>query len=135
MIRHHNGDMDDLTEEKYYSVVTALVSVITDSAIPVIQHDYAELMATSGWHRFHDVVRMEKQAFLQLLDILRTDAKLEGNEHVDAGEKLMILIHALVGFSNRQLTERWQHSDLTTSLYIYETITTMLQCKRFFFLT
>ena len=55
-----------------YSVVTALVPVITDSAEPVIQHDstltgsayYAELMSTSSWHRFHDVVRMEKQAFL-----------------------------------------------------------------------
>ena len=107
--------MDDLTEEEYYSVVTALVSVITtDSADPVVQHDstltgsayyYAELMAKSSWHRFHDVVRMEKQAFLQLLDILRTVEKLKGNEHVDAGEKLIILIHALVGFSNRQLTE------------------------------
>ena len=100
--------MNDLTEEEYYSVVTALVSVITDSADPVIQQHstltksayYAEWMASSSWHRFHDVVRMEQQAFLQLLDILKTVGKLKCNEHVDAEEKLMILIHALVGFSN-----------------------------------
>ena len=30
--------MDDLTEEELYSVVTALVSMITDSTDPVIQH-------------------------------------------------------------------------------------------------
>ena len=53
---------------------------------------------------------------------------------MDTGDKLMILIHALVGFSNRQLTERWQHSGSTISLYIHETITAMLQCKEFFFL-
>ena len=46
---------------------------------------------------------------------------------MDAGE------NALVGFSNRQLTKRWQHSGLTISLYIHETITAMLQCKRIFF--
>ena len=126
--------MNDLTEEEYYSVATPLVSVITDSADPVIQHHstltgsayFAELMATSSWHRFYNVVRMEKQAFLQHLEILRTVGKLKGNEHVDAWEKLMILIHALVGFSNRQLTERWPHSGSTISLYIHETITAML---------
>ena len=66
--------MDDLTEEEYYSVVTALLFEITDSADPVKQHDstltgsayYAELMATSSWHRFHDVVKMEKQSFFNL---------------------------------------------------------------------
>ena len=70
-MRPHNGDVDDLTEEKYYSVITASVSVITDSADPVIHNStdsrsvyYAELMATFSWHRFHDVGRMEKQAFL-----------------------------------------------------------------------
>ena len=58
-------------------MVTAIVTVITDSAGPEIEHDstltrsayYAELMATSSLHRVHDVVGIEKQAFLQLLDI------------------------------------------------------------------
>ena len=76
-----------------YSVVMALVSVITDTADPVIQHDstltrsayYLEFMATSSWHRFYVVVRMERQAFFHPLDILKT----VGNKHVDAGEKIM----------------------------------------------
>ena len=65
--------MDDLTEEEYYSVVTAIAPAITYYAYPVIQHDSTltgkaiELMATYSWSRFHDVLRMEKHAFIYFI--------------------------------------------------------------------
>ena len=133
--------MEDLCDEDFYSVVCALVSVIFETYDPVVQHDsvltgrayFEELMATASWARFHDVCRMEKQAFKSVLDILICEGGLTDSQSVCTGEKLMILIQILCGFLNRQLNERWQHSGSTISRSITDAINSLLQCKRFFF--
>ena len=84
--------MEDLCEE---DVVCALVSVIFETSDPRVQHDLVltgracieELTATGSWARFHDVCRIEKQAFKSLLDILICEGGLTDSQSVCAGEK------------------------------------------------
>jgi hypothetical protein len=71
-----------------------------------------------------------KQAFRTLLHILETEGDLVDNDTVCAGEKIMILIHALCRWSNRT---RWQHSGSTISICIQDAIRALLKCKRYFF--
>ena len=54
---------------------------------------------------------MEKQTFLQLLDILKTVGKLKGNEHVDDWEKFDInwLSWILESSVNRAMATLWLH--------------------------
>ena len=119
-------------------MVTAIISVITEHDDPVVQHDsaltgrayYDELLATPSWARFHDVARMDRNVFFQLLHILTTEGGLEDSEKVCAGEKVLYLINALCGWSNRMLNERWQHSGSTLSIYIHDVIQSILRCKK-----
>jgi hypothetical protein len=90
-------------------------------------------MATASYNRFHNVCRMEKQAFRTLLHILETEGDLVDNETVCAGEKIMILIPALCGWSNRNIAERWQNSGSTISICIQDAIRALLKCKRYIF--
>jgi hypothetical protein len=127
--------MEDLSDDELYCVVTAIMSVIIEHDDPVVQHDsaltgrayYDELLANPSWARFHDVARMDKDVFLQLLHILTTEGGLEDSEEVCAGEKVLYLINALCGWTNRMLHERWQHSGSTLS------IQAVIRCKRIFF--
>jgi hypothetical protein len=65
----------------------------------IIEHDsaltgrayYDELLATPSWARFHDVARMDKDVFLQLLHILTTEGGLEDSEEVCAGHNQCIV--------------------------------------------
>lgn len=133
--------MEDLSEEDFNCVVAAIVSMIVERDDPIPQHDseltgrdyYEELMATASYNRFHNVCRMEKQAFRTLLHILETEGGLVDNDTVIAGEKIMILIDALCGWSNRTIAERWQHSGSTISICIQDVIRALLKCKRYFF--
>ena len=44
-----------------------------------------------------------------------------------------MFIHVLVGQSNRQIAERWQHSGSTVSLTLHEVAHSILLCKQHFF--
>jgi hypothetical protein len=133
--------MEDLSDDELYCVVTAIMSVIIEHDDPVVQHDsaltgrayYDELLANPSWARFHDVARMDKDVFLQLLHILTTEGGLEDSEEVCAGEKVLYLINALCGWTNRMLHERWQHSGSTLSICMYDAIQAFIRCKRIFF--
>jgi hypothetical protein len=97
--------MEDLSDDELYCVVTAIMSVIIEHDDPVVQHDsaltgrayYDELLATPSWSRFHNVARMDKDVFLQLLHILTTEGGLDDSEEVCPGEKVLYLINALCG--------------------------------------
>jgi hypothetical protein len=96
--------MEDLSDDELYCVVTAIMSVIIEHDDPVVQHDsaltgraYYDELATPSWARFHNVARMDKDVFLQLLHILTTEGGLEDSEEVCAGEKVLYLINALCG--------------------------------------
>ncbi len=81
------------------------------------RHIYYELMATNNVQRFVDNVRMKKETFIQLLDLLKRNG-LKETRQIKAGEKLMIYIYVLCGNSNRNTGERWQHSGNTISMII-----------------
>ena len=108
---------------------------------PVPQHDsiltgqvyYNELLETRNTNRFLNVARMDKPTFLSLVELLTTKSNLKASMFMTAGEKLMIFIHALVGFSNRQIAERWQHSGSTISLVLHEVAESFISAKQWFF--
>ena len=108
---------------------------------PITQHDsiltgklyYEELMRTENANRFRSAARMDKDTFKKLLKRLTERGGLEDSKLISAGEKLMTFIHAIVGFSNRQLCERWQHSGSTISDILHEVAASLLRCKSLFF--
>jgi hypothetical protein len=99
------------------AAMTLAASSILNPDGPVAQHAslltgqiyYDELMATRNTHRFMNVARMDKATFLSLVDLLSTQSNLKSSMFISAGEKLLIFTHVLVGFTNRQIAERWQH--------------------------
>ena len=115
-----------------YDVITLVATVLAASSPvdegPVPQHDsiltgqlyYAELLATRNKNRFINVARMDKPTFLSLLDLLTTQGGLENSMFLTAGEKLLMFIQVLVGQSNRQISERFQHSGSTVSVSVHE---------------
>ena len=50
-----------------------------------------------------------------------------------AGEKLLMFIQVLVGQSNRQISERFQHSGSTVSVSVHEVSESILSCKQYLF--
>ena len=127
-----------------FDVITLVATVLAASSPdegPVAQHDsiltgqlyYAELLATRNKNRFINVARMDKPTFLSLLDLLTTQGGLENSMFLTAGEKLLMFIQVLVGQSNRQICERFQHSGSTVSLSVHEVSESILSCKQYLF--
>ena len=124
-----------------FATVLAATRAFDENDGPVPQHDsvltgqiyYAELMATRNTHRFQNVARMDKDTFLSLLELLCTHGGLANSLFMSAGEKLLMFIHALVGQSNRQIAERWQHSGSTVSITLHQVADSILLCKQLFF--
>ena len=108
---------------------------------PVPQHTsiltgslyYKELMATNSVARFRTVARMDKETFIRLLLLLRNEGGLQSSKKMEAGEKVMMFIHSIVGFSVRQIAERWQHSSSTISTVIHEVAQCFMSLKGRFF--
>ena len=129
-----------------FDAITLSATVLAATGIlhkkgPVPQHDsiltgqiyYNELLETRNTNRFLNVARMDKPTFLSLVELLTTKSNLKASMFMTAGEKLMIFIHTLVGFSNRQIAERWQHSGSTISLVLHEVAESFLSAKQWFF--
>lgn len=123
-------------------MMLALLPILLDEEEdPIIQHDsaltgqayYDELMQTENTHRFRSVAKMEKTTFTSLLHMLTTTGELTGGPLILPGEKLMILINACCGHSNRLMNERWQHSGSTISEVIHEVVFSILKCKHLIF--
>jgi hypothetical protein len=94
-----------------------------DSILP--GHDYAtEIITTDNSNRFRNATRMDRATFLQLLALLKERGGLRASKFIGCFEKLMILIHILVGHSLRQTAERFQHSTETIS----RTLTDVMEC-------
>ena len=71
---------------------------------------------------------MDKRTFILLVDLLVTSGKLKDSLCICAGQKLMIFIHSLLGNSNRETAERWQHSGSTISDIIHEVVESLYHC-------
>jgi hypothetical protein len=125
-----------LTAEEELGVFLACVEIFDLGKEPVPQHDsllsghlyYEELMRTGSSARFLNCVRMQRETFLNLVNLLINEGGLRDGKKICAGEKTMILIHILVGHSNRQTAERWQHSGSTIHDVLMETLSAVLAC-------
>jgi hypothetical protein len=129
-----------------FDVITLAAMTSADSGIlnndgPVPQHDsiltgqiyYNELMTTRNKHRFRNVARMDKPTFLLLVDLLTNQSNLRSSMFMSSGGKFLIYIHELVGFTNRQIAERWQHSGSTISIVLHDVAESLLLVKHLFF--
>ena len=116
-----SGDSSGTTTSFIVEIIEDIIadnSRIRTSALQGAQY-YRELMATSSTNRFREITRMDKYCFNLLLDELEQTGKLFSTRLL-AGEKLMIFIMTLTGFSNRELQERWQHIGDSISRAIHE---------------
>ena len=75
---------------------------------------YRKIMATENVNRFREVARMDKETF-DLLKANLIDGGLRDSMYICSGQKLLILLHVLRGYTNRETAERWQHSGATIS--------------------
>ena len=89
---------------------------------------YREVMKSPSFHRFSNVVRMDKETFILLKDFLAQHGNLRRSKAINIGQKLMIFIHVLIGHTNRQTAERWQHSGSTISTIIHEVTESFRTC-------
>ena len=99
-------------------VVGALQNVARN---PVLQHTsiltgqlyFAEVMDTYNVHRFHEVARMNRATFVKLREMMMDAGGLVDFLYICGGQKIMVLVQVLRGYTNRQIKERWQHSGST----------------------
>ena len=106
---------------------------------PIAQHDsiltgqlnLKELLETRSTARFHNVTRMDRDTFDELLLLLESRGGFKNSKYISAGEKLLIFILVLVGHTNRSVNERWQHSGCTISFVVHEVATVIKMCKKY----
>ena len=94
---------------------------------------YAELMQTRNPHRFLDVMRMDRRAFRRLHRLLTKKGGLKSSvtckPQVCSGEKIMMFIHLLKGWSVREIAERFQHSTSTVHNASHQVGRSLLEVK------
>jgi len=91
---------------------------------------FNELMQTENESRFLSCVRMNREdSFIPLIDFLKNEGGLKDSLKICVGQKIMIFIHILVGHTNSQTKERWQHSGQTISKTFHEVKNALLQVK------
>lgn len=83
---------------------------------------YEELMQTANEQRFIDCTRMRRDTFLILLAILQQKNTIKASKIIEIGEKLMIMLYILQGYTIRNAAERFQHSISTVSIVFKETL-------------
>jgi hypothetical protein len=119
-------------------VVAAVVGALQNVARnPVLQHTsvltgqlyFAEVMETYNVHRFHEVARMDRSTFIKLRVMMMEAGGLEDSLYICAGQKIMVLVQVLRGYTNRQIKERWQHSGSTISKIIHEASDALIGCS------
>lgn len=120
-----------MSDDSTLDVAVLLLLVFALDEEPVPYHDSIrtgeiyceELMNTRNEKRFMDVLRMKKPTFIKLVEFLSNQPmpyQLISSVNISAGQKLMIYITALKGFTNREIAEAWQHSGDTISKVINE---------------
>lgn len=93
-------------------------------------HAYTlELMNTPSDSRFRDVARMGQASFVKLIDTISRVGGLRSSPSVSLQEKVLIFVAMLKGQSNRDISERWQHSGSTTSSIIHDVANALLRLK------
>ena len=106
---------------------------------PIAQHDsiltgqlyLKELLETRSTARFHNVTRMDRDTFDELLLLLESRGGFKNPKYISAEDKLLIFILVLVSHTNRSVNERWQHSGSIISLVVHEVATVIKMCKQY----
>ena len=122
------------------TIVASVLPFILRSS-PVPQHDsaltgdmnYKEVMRSPNVNRFLNVTLMDKDTFVKLKHFLCLRGNLRRSISVTVGQKVLLSIHVLIGHSNRQIAERWQHSGSTISLIIHEVSDAFRYCSALIF--
>ena len=115
-------------------VIMALVFRLRKRRASIPQHDsiltgkmyYEEVMTTRNSSRFLDVTRMTKETFCKLKVLLMAEG-LKDSKKLCAGEKMMIFLQVLKGYSIRNIAERFQHSYSTISIVIHQVSASILK--------
>lgn len=76
-----------------------------------------------------NVARMEKETFVKLKRMLKVTGNLRKSLSINVGQKVMMFIYVLIGHTNRQTAERWQHSGSTVSIIIHEVSEAFKMCS------
>ena len=122
-------------------VATVLAYLRTLNKEPIPQHNslltgqmyYDEVMNTDNPSRFLTVTRMDRPTFVTFVRFLREHRDLSNSMFICSGQKLMIFLHTLTNFSNRQTAERFQHSGSTISTTIHQVVESILKCRSLIF--
>lgn len=122
-----------------FDVLTIVASVLSLILVkePIPQHDslltgqryYKEVMKSPSFNRFMNVARMEKETFVKLKRMLKVTGNLRKSLSINVGQKVMMFIYVLIGHTNRQTAERWQHSGSTVSIIIHEVSEAFKMCS------
>jgi hypothetical protein len=126
--------MDNDGELNVLVIVAAVLGVVVNLRDdPVPQHTSAltgqlyfnEVMETFNVHRFHQVVKLRS--------LLIETGGLKNSLYICAGQKIMILLHVIRGYTIRETIERWQHSRSTISNVVHEASEALLNCRALIF--
>ena len=116
-------------------ITSALPLLLVEEPIP--QHNsllagrmyYKEVMKSQSYRRFMNVARINKETSL-LLKKCWCRMKISSNRcRSTLARKTMIFIHLLIGHTNRQAAERWQHSGSIISVIIHEISEAFRKCS------
>ena len=119
-------------------VVAAVVDALQNVARnPALQHTsiltgqlyFAKVMDTYNVHRFHEVARMDRATLVKLREMMMDAGGLVDSLYICGGQKIMVLVQVLRGYTNRQIKERWQHSGSTISKIIHEASDALIRCS------
>ena len=120
------------------AAVVIATQTLMDEEDRIPQHDgrngedyYNQIMRSENENRFRDITRMDKHTFELFLQLLVDQGNLKASQTISVGQKLMIFLSALIGQSNRQINETWQHSSSTISLIVHEVARAVMACKEF----
>jgi hypothetical protein len=72
---------------------------------------------------------MDHATFVKLRQMLMDAGGLVDSLYICAGQKIMVLVQVLRGYTNRQIKERWQHSGSTISKIIHEASDALIRCS------
>ena len=83
----------------------------------------------------HDQIRMSRQAFFRLVDILRQKGSITNTMHLTLEEQLVMFLHTLGhNMRNRKIAHNFGHSRETISRYFHKVLMAVLALHENYFL-
>ncbi len=97
---------------------------------------FQELMATENEAHFHSAAaKMEKKSFVRLFQLVSGPCGgLHSSRMISVGEKVMMFISLLCGYSNISMAERWKNSPSNVSAILHQATNVLLKKKMVDFL-